>query len=102
MTKASWRRSEAMKLKPLERELSPAELNLQIPGKLAEVLGDYGRYFEAQHAQTIAQDVLIAQILSAFVASDHDFQKWRRERSGRAIRKGSKVPRGANPTSESS
>jgi hypothetical protein len=91
-----------MKLKPLERELSPTEFHLQIPGKLAEVLGDYGRYFEAQHGQTIAQDVLIVQIISAFVASDHDFQKWRRERSGKTTRKGSKVLRGAASSSSES
>jgi hypothetical protein len=87
-----------MKLKPLERELSPSDLTLQIPGKLAEALGDYGRYFEVEHAQTITQDVLVVQILSAFIASDHDFQKWRREHSGKAIRKTSKVLRGAPST----
>ena len=83
-----------MKLKPREPELPSLPLKLDVPGKLHEMLEDYSRYYQASHGHEIAVDSMVVDMLSAFVATDYGFKKWRRERAGKTLRKMSKPPRG--------
>ena len=83
-----------MKLKAREPELPSLPLKLDVPGKLHEALEDYSRYYQASHGYEIAVDLMAVDILSAFVATDYGFKKWRRERAGKTPRKVSKPPRG--------
>jgi hypothetical protein len=83
-----------MKLKPREQEVPSSPLTLDVPGKLHGALEDYSRYYEASHGHAIAIDLMAVDILSAFVATDYGFKKWRRERAGKIPRKVSKPPRG--------
>jgi hypothetical protein len=82
-----------MKLKPREPELPPSKLILDVPGKVLVGLQDYSKYYEASHGHSLATELMAVDMLEAFMSSDYDFTKWRRDRSGKASRKVSKSVR---------
>jgi hypothetical protein len=82
-----------MKLKAREPELPSSPLTLDVPGKLHGALEDYSRYYETSHGHAIAIDLMAVDILSAFLAADYGFTKWRRDRLGKPSRKVSKSAR---------
>lgn len=82
-----------MKLKAREPELPSSKLVLDVPGKLRVSLEDYGRYYESSHGHTLALELVAVDMLSAFIASDYEFSKWRRERAGKTSRRSPKSSR---------
>ena len=82
-----------MKLRPREPELPSSKLVLDVPGKVFVGLQDYSKYYEASHGRTLATELMAVDMLEAFMSSDYDFTKWRRDRSGKPSRKVSKPAR---------
>ena len=68
-----------MKLKPVQT-YPAAMLKGRVPGELHTTLTAYATYYRETTGQTIDVWSLVVQMLQRFVATDREFQAWRRRR----------------------
>jgi hypothetical protein len=66
-----------MKLKPV-KSLPPVILKGRVPGELQIALSAYTAYYREKTGEAIEVWPLVVQMLQQFLATDHEFQAWRR------------------------
>ena len=67
-----------IKLREKKREYPPRPVRLTLPGDLDSELDAYRRLYADAHGREIALSDLIIEILTQFLESDRDFQRWKR------------------------
>jgi hypothetical protein len=67
-----------MKLKVKKVTLPPRNEKITLDGSTAELVDQYARYYEGSYQQSISIAELISEMVTSFIKSDRDFQKWLR------------------------
>lgn len=67
-----------MRLKPKELIKPPKTVKVMLTGELTSLLEQYCRYYQSAHKQEIAVPELLMDMAEAFLKSDREFIRWRR------------------------
>lgn len=70
-----------MKLSRITKPLPSVQVRITLSGELNAALGNYARYYEQVHGDSVEGRALIPEMLRALIDADREFQSWSRSRS---------------------
>lgn len=74
--------TEKLKPKFLVTANKQVKLSIQISKKVSDLIDDYRAFHKEVSGEEVTLDALISAVISAALASDKSFIKWKRDKSG--------------------